>query len=161
MSIFIDPMPLADFERLAQQAYAEAEEGEDTYRVGRMTMVILWNYPHRGLVRERRQWVYRLMEFGRERRDYRSQGMALWLLGWLDIVAEEFTSALRHGEECRQTALAPYDRQIGQLLTGYPTAPRARRRRNRSDPAEPATAIENGGSVPFSRPRHRSAYRCC
>jgi hypothetical protein len=58
------------------------------------------------------------MKFGRERRDYRSQGMALWLLGWLDIIAEDFTSALGYGEECMKTALAPYDRQMGQRVTG-------------------------------------------
>jgi hypothetical protein len=44
MSVYSDPTPLADFERFARQAYVEAQEGEDTYTVVRMMMVISWNY---------------------------------------------------------------------------------------------------------------------
>ncbi|HMD62865.1 MAG TPA: AAA family ATPase [Stellaceae bacterium] len=39
MSVYVDPTPLADFEGFAERAYAEAEEGEDTYTVVRMTLV--------------------------------------------------------------------------------------------------------------------------
>jgi len=37
--VYVDPTPLADFEGFAERAYAEAEEGEDTYTVVRMTLV--------------------------------------------------------------------------------------------------------------------------
>jgi tetratricopeptide (TPR) repeat protein len=117
MSAYVDP-PLAAFEAFAQKAYTEAEEGEDTYTVVRMTLVVANYYMHRGLVREGRQYAYRLMKFGRERQDRRAQGMALWLLGWFDILAEDFTAALGHGEECVATAYAPYDVQWGRHVVG-------------------------------------------
>lgn|SRR5271165_2628324 len=73
---------------------------------------------YRGLVREGRQYAYRLMKFGRDRQDRRAQGTALWLLGWFDILAEDFTAALDHGKECIATALAPYDQQWGRHVVG-------------------------------------------
>ena len=118
LSIYVDPMPLADFERFVERAFREAEEGDDTYIIGRMIMVITMNYMNRGLTIEGRQWALRLMELGRARQDRRSLGMALWLLGWLDILAEDYGSALRHGEQCLETAFAPFDRQIGQHVIG-------------------------------------------
>jgi hypothetical protein len=117
-SIFIDPMPLAEFESFARRAMEEAEQGEATYLVVRMTMVITLNYLHRGLTRPGRQWAYRLMQFGQDRQDLRSQGMALWLIGYSELVLEDFTSALAHGEECMRTAFAPYDQQMGQNVAG-------------------------------------------
>ena len=118
LSIYVDPMPLADFDRFAQRAFREAEEGDDTYIIGRMIMAITMNYMNRGLIIEGRQWALRLIELGRGRQDQRSLGMALWLLGWLDIFAEDYGSALRHGEQCMQTAFAPFDRQIGANVIG-------------------------------------------
>ncbi|HKM74265.1 MAG TPA: hypothetical protein VKF83_02690 [Stellaceae bacterium] len=58
------------------------------------------------------------MKFGRDRQDRRAQGTALWLLGWFDILAEDFTAALDHGKECIATALAPYDQQWGRHVVG-------------------------------------------
>ena len=118
LSIYVDPMPLADFDRFAQRAFREAEEGDDTYIIGRMIMAITMNYMNRGLIIEGRQWALRLMELGRGRQDRRSLGMALWLLGWLDILAEDYGSALRRGEQCMETAFAPFDRQIGANVIG-------------------------------------------
>ena len=37
---------------------------------------------------------------------------------WCEITAENFAGALAHGEECMRTALAPYDRQLGQSTAG-------------------------------------------
>jgi hypothetical protein len=118
MSTYVEPLPLADFESFAQRAYAEAEKGEDIYTVVRMTLVVATNYLHRGMVREGRQYAIRLMRFGRERQDRRAQGMALWLLGWSHILAEDFAAALDYGEECVATASAPYDRQWGHHTVG-------------------------------------------
>ena len=118
LSIYVDPMPLSDFEPFAQRAFREAEEGDDTYIVGRMMMAITMNYMNRGLIMEGRQWARRLMKFGQERQDQRSLGMALWMLGWLDILAEDYVSALGHGLESLKTALAPFDLQIGQHVVG-------------------------------------------
>ena len=118
MSIYIDPTPLGDFERFARQAYVEAEQAETGYMVVRMTMVIAMNYLHRGLTREGRRWAHQLMKVGRDREDRRSLGMALWLLGWFETITGEYEAALAHGEECIATALAPYDRYQGQLISG-------------------------------------------
>jgi len=119
LSIFVDPMPLDDFERFVEIAVSEAESGGYTFIVDRMMMAIAWNYVNRGLCLEGRQWAYRLMKFGRRRQDHRTQGMALWVLGLADIVAGDYASAFSHGEECAKTALAPFDRHIGELVVGF------------------------------------------
>jgi hypothetical protein len=118
LSSVVDPMPLDEFERFAEVAFADAERGNDTFVIGRMMMAVAWNYLNRGLSLEGRRWAYRLMTFGRDRQDQRSQGMALWLLGWLDVVAEDYVSALGHGEECTRIALAPLDHQMGHQVIG-------------------------------------------
>lgn len=107
-----------EFEQFAERAFREAGEGDDTYIVGRMMMAITMNYMNRGLIIEGTQCALRLMNLGESRQDQRSLGMALSLLGWLDILAENYASALSHGEECMKTALAPFDRQIGQHVIG-------------------------------------------
>jgi class 3 adenylate cyclase len=118
LSIFVDPMSLDDFERFVKNAVSEAESGGYTFIAGRMMMAIAWNYVHRGLCLEGRQWAYRLMKFGRHRQDHRALGMALWVLGFTDFVAGNYASALGHGEECAKTALAPFDRHMGEFLVG-------------------------------------------
>jgi class 3 adenylate cyclase len=118
LSIVVDPMPLDDFERFVARAFSEAEPGCDVYIIGRMMMAIAWTYVNRGLALEARQWANRMMKFGRDHQDQRSQGMALWLLGWVDIISEDYMSALGHGEECARTAIAPFDRHIGAQVAG-------------------------------------------
>jgi len=118
VSNFIDPLPLDEFERLAQSAFAVAEQVGDAFVMGRILMATAWNYLHRGLVLEGSQWAQRLMALGRDRRDPRFRGTAMWLLGWLDFVAEDYASALRQGEECARNAITPFDRQVGLQIFG-------------------------------------------
>jgi hypothetical protein len=83
-----------------------------------MMMAIAWNYVNRGLVLEARQWASRMAKFGRDRHEQRSQGMALWLLGWADIMAGDYASAWGHVEQSTQTAVAPLDDLLAQQVMG-------------------------------------------
>lgn len=58
------------------------------------------------------------MAFGREREDPRALGTALWLLGWLAIIAQDYEAALAYAEECLRIALTPLDRQFGETVVG-------------------------------------------
>jgi DNA-binding winged helix-turn-helix (wHTH) protein/tetratricopeptide (TPR) repeat protein len=118
LSIVIDPMPLPEFERFAEVAFAEAERAGDVYIVGRMMMIIGWNFVHRGLTIEGRKWMNRLTAFGRQHQDPRPVAQALFILGSLDMMAEDYASALGHGEECMRTACTPLDRLLGQTVVG-------------------------------------------
>jgi tetratricopeptide (TPR) repeat protein len=118
LSSIVDPMPLDEFERFAERAFAEAEPSGDVHTVGRMMMAITWNYVHRGLALEARQWASRLAKFGRDREDQRTQALALWLLGWNDIMAGDYSSAFGHVEQSTQTAIAPLDRLLAQQVMG-------------------------------------------
>jgi class 3 adenylate cyclase/tetratricopeptide (TPR) repeat protein len=118
LSSIVDPMPLEDFQRFAERAFAEAEPDGDLHIIGRMMMAITWNYMHRGLALEARQWARRMAQFGRDRQDQRTQGMALWLLGWTDIMAGDYSSAFAHVERSTQTAIAPLDRLLAQQVMG-------------------------------------------
>jgi len=118
LTTYVDPMPIADFEAFAATAFAQAERVNDYYLTGHTMFVIAWNYMHRGLVVEAGDWARRLETFGQERQDPRSAAMALWLFGWLNIVAENYAVAVNHGEECARTALTPFDRMVGNQVTG-------------------------------------------
>ena len=118
LSTVIDPLPLREFARFAEQALRESERTEDIYLMGWTIWVVAWNYVHRGLKVEGHELATRLMKRGQESRDPRSIGAALWLFGWLDILVENYASALANGAECVQRALTPFDRQIGYLIVG-------------------------------------------
>jgi DNA-binding winged helix-turn-helix (wHTH) protein len=118
ISLMTDPEPVADFNGMAEQAYKQARLYGDAYIIGRTVMIIVWNNVNFGLLLEGRQWADRLMAFGRERQDPRALGMALWLLGWLAIIAQDYEAALAYGEECLRTALTPLDRQFGETVVG-------------------------------------------
>jgi len=118
LSLMTDPEPVADFNGMAEQAYEKATLHGDVYIIGRTVMIIVWNNVNFGLLLEGRQWADRLMAFGRERQDPRALGMALWLLGWLAIIAQDYEAALAYGEECLRIALTPLDRQFGETVVG-------------------------------------------
>ncbi|MHC2286643.1 AAA family ATPase [Bradyrhizobium barranii] len=118
LSIMTEPEPASDFSGMAEQVYDKATLHGDVYIIGRTIMIIVWNYVNFGLLLEGRRWADRLMAFGRERRDPRALGMALWLLGWLAIIAQEYEVALAYGEECLRVALTPLDRQFGETVVG-------------------------------------------
>src|SRR5262249_55390341 len=118
LSIVTDRTPQEGFDRLAELAYAKATACGDVYIVGRTVMAIVWTHVHSGLLLEGRRWADRLMTFGRERQDPRALGIALWLLGWLAIIGQDYEAALAHGEECVSVALTPLDRQVGKTVVG-------------------------------------------
>lgn len=118
LSLMTDPEPVADFNGMAEQIYEKAKLHGDAYIIGRTLMIIVWNNVNFGLLLEGRQWADRLMAFGREREDPRALGTALWLLGWLAIIAQDYEAALAYGEECLRIALTPLDRQFGETVVG-------------------------------------------
>jgi class 3 adenylate cyclase/tetratricopeptide (TPR) repeat protein len=118
LTTYVDPMPFADFEAFATTAFAEAERTNDYYLTSHMMYAIAWNYMHRGLVVEAGDWVRRLEALGQERQDPRSVALALWLSGWLDIIAGNYAAAVKRGEEGARTALTPIDRMIGNQVVG-------------------------------------------
>ena len=118
LSIAIDQMSLPEFERFAEASFAEAQASGDLYIVGRMGFMIGWNYMHRGLTIEGTKWMERLMSFGREHQDPRPMGQAHLVLGWLHIMAEDYTSALSYGLDSMRSACTPQDRTVGKTVVG-------------------------------------------
>jgi DNA-binding winged helix-turn-helix (wHTH) protein len=117
-SLMTEPRPSADFDRQAEQAYESARLYGEPYILGRTAMTIVWLHVNMGLVFEGGKWANRLMAYGRERQDPRALGMALWLLGWLAIMEQEYEAGLAYGEECLRIALTPLDRQMGETVVG-------------------------------------------
>jgi hypothetical protein len=115
---YVDPMPLDAFEAFSARAFAESEQANDAYLIGHMMFVIAWNYMHRGLVVEAENWGHRLEKLGHERQDPRSSALALWLLGWIDIIRENYAAAVSRGQECARTALTPFDYMMGTHVVG-------------------------------------------
>jgi DNA-binding winged helix-turn-helix (wHTH) protein/tetratricopeptide (TPR) repeat protein len=118
LRLMTDREPAVGFDRLAELAYEKATLHGDPYIIGRTLMVIVFNHINFGLLLEGREWADRLMAFGRERQDPRALGMALWLLGWLAIMAQDYEAALAYGEESLRNAFTPLDRQFGETVIG-------------------------------------------
>ena len=118
LTTYVDPMPFADFEAFATTAFAEAERANDYYLTSHLMYAIAWNYMHRGLVVEAGGWVRRLEALGQERQDPRSVALALWLSGWLDIIAGDYAAAVKRGEEGARAARTTIDRMIGNQVVG-------------------------------------------
>jgi class 3 adenylate cyclase len=118
LTTYVEPMPFADFEAFAATAFAEAERANDYYLTSHVMYAIAWNYMHRGLVVQAGGWVRRLEALGQERQDPRSVALALWLSGWLDIIAGDYAAAVKRGEEGARAARTPIDRMIGNQVVG-------------------------------------------
>ena len=118
LSIIINPMVLSQFEQFAERAFAVAKRANDVHVIGATMNLIAWNYLNRGLVVEAREWADRLAGFGHERRDPRCVSMALWLVAWCDILAEDYVSARDHAEESARAGLTPFDRMLGNEAAG-------------------------------------------
>lgn len=102
--------PPEEMERMAQQFLTECERASDNYILNWAYWSISYYYYTRGLVREARKWLEKLIEAGRERNDPRALGMAYWTLGWVEIFLARFDEAERNADEALKTAVAPFDR---------------------------------------------------
>ena len=116
LSTVARPLPLEDLRRLAAAGLAHAESAGDVYLVGSLMMSVAWNYSLRGLVVDAAEWARRLLAFGRDHRDGRAVAIGLWISGWLDVLAEDYASAIQHGEECVAAATTQVDRMMGSVV---------------------------------------------
>lgn len=114
-----EPLPDADFERIVDAAYADAERANDVHAFGTTLLSIAWAQFNQGRVRQAAEWADRLLLFGRERRDPRSMAISLWLLGWCDLLREDYASALTHAESSVAIAATQVDRMHGSVIIGY------------------------------------------
>jgi hypothetical protein len=117
-SICVDPIPLPEFQRLAEIAFAESQNADDLYIQSKMFLAIGWNLMHRGLTLEGRKWVERQIAFGQEHQDPRPISQGHFVHGWLDIQKEDYASALSNGELSLRAARAPVDRFLGLTVVG-------------------------------------------
>ena len=88
---------------------------KDNYILNWAYWSIAWDYVCRGLTKEARTWVLRLIDAGRERQDNRALGMAFWTLAWIDIQDHRFSDAIADAERCQRTAATPFDRNAGTM----------------------------------------------
>jgi hypothetical protein len=77
-----------------------------------------WGYLELGLNDRARELALELQARGRARGDPRPAAIALWVLGWTDIVDEKFQDAFEHGSECIRISLTPFDREVGTQVKG-------------------------------------------
>jgi tetratricopeptide (TPR) repeat protein len=110
------PLPLEEFRQLAAVGLSHAESANEVYLVGSLMMSVAWNYSLRGLVLNGAEWARRLLAFGRDRRDARAIAIASWMSGWLDVLGEDYASAIQRGTECITAATSPVDRMMGSLV---------------------------------------------
>jgi hypothetical protein len=80
--------------------------------------VIAWDEIHRGRIDEARIIAHDLLPIGQRLNDPRPTSIALWVLGWIAIVSDDYTEALRYGDECTKLALTPFDRLVGLGVKG-------------------------------------------
>jgi len=112
------PFPLEEMRRLAAEALVAADLADDIYLIATVYTSIGWSYFTRGLMLEAHEYAQRLRQIGRERRDARSIAIGSWISAWADVMCEDYTSALRHGEQCVTIATSEVDRLMGRVAMG-------------------------------------------
>jgi class 3 adenylate cyclase/tetratricopeptide (TPR) repeat protein len=108
--------PLDVAVRMGTQALAEAERaGDDHMRIW-IYHFRAWDYLYRGMTKEARDCASKLIEAGRENGDRRALGLALWALGFINIVDERYDDALANAEECLEVCLTRHDHAAGSKV---------------------------------------------
>jgi hypothetical protein len=107
-----------DIRRQVELGLVESERTEDGYLRSWIYLAAAWGYLELGLNDRARALALELRARGRERGDPRPAAIALWVLGWIEIVDEEFQDAFEHGSECIRISLTPFDREIGTQVKG-------------------------------------------
>jgi class 3 adenylate cyclase/tetratricopeptide (TPR) repeat protein len=95
---------------MARQFLEVCERAADNYIVNWAYWSIAYYYYTRGLVRDARDWLTKLIDAGRTRNDPRALGMAYWTLGWVEIYSGRYDEAERNADEALKTAVATFDR---------------------------------------------------
>ena len=109
-------IPLEDMERAAKTLIHDCENANDNYILNWAYWSLSYDYMHRGLDLEARRWVAKLIETGKARDDKRALGMGYWLLGWIEIIAQNYEEAERNAAAALATAVAPFDRNAARQV---------------------------------------------
>jgi class 3 adenylate cyclase len=115
-SIVLARNPRAAAERIGIEFLSNSRKAGDNYVLNWAYWCIAWDYMYRGLFSEAREWVWKLMDAGRERNDRRALGLAHWTLGFINLSDGHYDEAARNGVDCLQTAVTPLDRSLGAVL---------------------------------------------
>jgi tetratricopeptide (TPR) repeat protein len=99
-------------ERESAELIAESTGINDNYALNWAHFQIGWDYMYRGLMREAKEWAWKLMDLGRQRGDPRAIGMAHMQLACISLVAGQYDEAARNADECLRTATTPFDRKV-------------------------------------------------
>jgi class 3 adenylate cyclase len=118
VSTMIAPKPLADFEKLKNDAIEAASETTDSYIQSWIRFVIGWQEFHRGRIMHARALAHELMQVGQMLEDPRSIGLGLALLTIIAMVFDSYADALDHSERALAVAVAPIDRNIARVGKG-------------------------------------------
>ena len=117
-STILAPMSPEEIEREGQLALEEAKQTPDGYIENWIPLVLSWDFMHRFEINRAKSFALNIVQNARERSDPRALGLGLWLLGWVDIVDEQFADALAHGEEGEKVAVLPLDRLVSTQVKG-------------------------------------------
>ncbi len=88
----------------------------DNYIINWTYYAIAWDYAYRGLLKEARQVARELIASGESRNDPRAIGQANMLLGYAEMVCDNFVAAIAHAEECVHVAVTENERRQGALI---------------------------------------------
>jgi hypothetical protein len=102
----------------AQLGIVESDQTDDAYLQSWIRLCAAWSFLHLGLLNRGRALALELQERGRMLGDPRAASMGLWILGWLDIIEEQYDNAVVLGNECIKLALTPFDREMGCQING-------------------------------------------
>jgi class 3 adenylate cyclase len=118
LSTATQPFPLEEMKKLASEALVAAALADDIYLIATVHTSIGWSYFTRGLMLDAHECAQKLRRIGRERRDARSIAIGSWISAWADVMCEDYSAALRHGEECVTIATSQVDRLMGRVAMG-------------------------------------------
>jgi hypothetical protein len=115
VSAFLARDSLETMEQLGAECVALSTRLGDGTALNYTYWNIASDYAFRGLTREAREWVLKLLVAGRERNDRRAIGIAHAIFAMIDILIGNFHEAARHADECVRTAVTPFDRTMGAI----------------------------------------------
>jgi hypothetical protein len=118
ISSMIEPKPLAEFEKLKNDAIKAASDSTDSFIQSWIRFVIGWEEFHRGRITHARDSARELMQVGRSLGDPRSTGLGLALLTWIAMVSDSYAEALKYSEQALAVAVTPFDRNVARIGKG-------------------------------------------
>ena len=118
VSTMIAPKPLAEFEKLKNDAIKAASDTSDSYIQNSIGFIVGWEEFHRGRITHARESARELMQVGRTLGDPRSTGLGLALLTYIAMVCDSYAEALEYSEQALAVAVTPFDRNTARIGKG-------------------------------------------